>query len=75
MSSDEVAFDCTVCGDTAEFFVFERWDDDGVAAVEAEDPLCGRCVEDAEPQHLDDAYANYVFKIDPISEAFGMTAL
>lgn len=62
MSTDEVVFDCEECGDTAEFFVFERLAaDDGVGAVESDTPLCWECVANDEPRHLDQAFANYEY--------------
>ncbi len=73
----ENPFTCEVCGDReAEFWVYEHYEaPDGVGAVEAEDPLCRECVEDARPRELENAYANYLFKIEPVAEAFGMTTL
>lgn len=76
MSPDEVVFDCEACGETAEFFAFERWEaEDGVGAVESDTPLCRECVADDKPRHLDQAYSNYVYKISPVPEAFGMNTL
>jgi len=73
--ADEVEnpFDCEGCESEAEFWVYERWEaDDGVGAVESDIPVCRECVAGVEPQHIDGAYANYEFRVEPVAEAFGM---
>jgi acyl dehydratase len=78
MSSEDVEnpFDCELCSAEAEFFVQERWEaEDGLGAVESDTPLCAECASDEGPRHLDQAYANYEFRIEPVPEAFGMTTL
>jgi hypothetical protein len=73
----ENPFSCKECSDRdAVFWVYERYEaDDGVGAVEAEVPLCRECIEGVEPNHLEKVYANYEFRIEPVSEAFGMSTL
>jgi hypothetical protein len=73
----DTPFSCESCDENdAMFFVFERYEgEDGLGAVESEVALCQECIEDVGPEHLENAYANYEFKIDPVPEAFGMTAL
>jgi len=68
--------DCEHCDSEAAFWVDERYlADDGVGAVERLESVCRDCVTDATPDGLENAYANYRFKIEPIPEAFDMTSL
>lgn len=73
----ENPFSCEECSDRdAVFWVYERYEaDDGVGAVEAEVALCQECIEGVGPTELENAYANYVFRIEPVAEAFGMSTL
>ncbi|QAU11321.1 hypothetical protein EKH57_00030 (plasmid) [Halorubrum sp. BOL3-1] len=73
----ENPFSCEACDEReAVFWVFERYEAaDGVGAVEAETPLCRECVQDAGPRELENAYGNYIFKIEPVAEAFGMSTI
>jgi len=57
------------------FWVYERWSEEAGMATEHEYPLCEECIDSVGPQNLDGAYANYLFKIDTVAEAFGMTTL
>ena len=71
----ENPFSCEACDNReAVFWVYERYATDG-GAVELDAPLYRECVEDAGPRHLDDAHANYVFRIEPVAEAFGMSTI
>lgn len=75
-SMPENPFSCEVCDDCeAVFWVYERYTPDAGGAVELDTPLCRECVEDVGPRHLEDAYANYVFRIEPVAEAFGMSTI
>ena len=73
----ENPFSCERCGEReAVFWVFERYEaPDGIGAVESEEPLCRECIQDVGPSELENAYANYIFRIEPVAEAFGMTTL
>ncbi|NHX42012.1 MULTISPECIES: hypothetical protein [Haloarcula] len=71
----ENPFDCEACGDDAVFWVYERWSDEPNMATEDEYPLCDECIDGVGPQHLDAAYGQYQFKIEPVAEAFGMKTL
>jgi hypothetical protein len=70
-------YSCEDCGDReAVFWVYERYEaDDGVGAVEAEMPLCRECVQGVGPSKLENAYANYEFRVEPVAEAFGMSTI
>lgn len=64
---------CEYCAGEAVFWVTERWlAEDGVGGVERMEAVCGDCVADVEPEGLEQAYANYEFKIEAEPEAFGM---
>ena len=71
----ETTFTCEGCDADAVFWVYERWSEEAGMATESDYPLCDECIDGVGPQHLDAAYANYQFKIEPIAEAFGMTTL
>jgi len=73
----ENPFSCESCSDNgAVFWVYERYEAaDGVGAVEEEVPLCRECIEGVGPDHLEKAYANYEFRIEPVAEAFGMSTV
>ena len=62
----ENKFTCEACDNDAVFWVYERWSEETGAATEHEYPLCDECIDAAGPQHLDDAYANYLFKVDTV---------
>jgi predicted nucleic acid-binding Zn-ribbon protein len=70
-------FSCEACSENdAVVWVYERYEaDDGVGAVEEEVPLCRGCSQDVGPNHLENLYANYEFRIEPVAEAFGMSTL
>jgi hypothetical protein len=75
-SEVENPFSCESCGEEAVFWVSEQWEaEDGVGAVERETPLCRECTDGVQPKHLDQAYANYEFRVEPVAEAFGMKTL
>jgi len=64
---------CENCTEEAVFWVTERWlAEDGVGGVERMEAVCADCVEDIEPEGLEQAYPNYEFKIEAEPEAFGM---
>ena len=52
------------CNEPATFVVLERYQEEtGQGAVEAEAFLCRKHTDDEIPTHLDDAYADYVFRV------------
>lgn len=58
------------CDDPAEFVVLERYQEEtGQGAVEAKAALCQAHTAEESPTNLDDAYSDYVFRVDPIPEA------
>lgn len=60
------------CGREAAFVVLERYQDEtGHGAVEAEAVLCREHTAEESPTNLEDAYADYVFRVEPIPEAGG----
>jgi len=58
------------CDETAAFHVLERYQEDtGKGAVEAETVLCRAHTDEESPVNLDAAYSDYVFRVEPISDA------
>lgn len=58
------------CDDRAAFVVLERYQEEtGKGAVEAQTVLCREHTDDESPTNLDAAYPEYVFRVEPISEA------
>lgn len=57
------------CDDPATFVVLERYQEEtGHGAVEAEAYLCREHTDEESPANLDGAYAEYVFRVEPIGE-------
>ena len=57
------------CTDPAMFVVLERYQEEtGQGAVEAEAFLCRAHTDEESPANLDSAYADYVFRIEPIGK-------
>lgn len=58
------------CDEPAAFVVFERYQEEtGHGAVVAEAFLCRSHTAEESPTNLDGAYADYVFRVEPISAA------
>ena len=58
------------CDERAAFAVLERYQEEtGKGAVEAETVLCREHTHEESPTNLDAAYPEYVFRVEPISEA------
>lgn len=58
------------CDEPATFVVLERYQEEtGHGAVEAEAYLCREHTAEERPSNLDRAYAEYAFRIEPISES------
>jgi len=68
---------CEKCDEReAVFWVYERYEaDDGIGAVEVDMPLCRECTQGVGPQKLENAYGDYVFRVEPVAEAFGMSTI
>ncbi|MFD2373332.1 hypothetical protein [Haloarchaeobius iranensis] len=67
---------CEHCSADVEFWVYEQYlSDDGVGAVERSEAVCSECVKEVEPEALDQAHANYEYRIEPDPEAFGMSRI
>lgn len=57
------------CNEPAAFLVFERYQEEtGHGAVEAEAALCREHTVEESPTNLDSAYADYVFRVEPLPE-------
>ena len=57
------------CADPPAFAVLERYQEEtGHGAVEAEALLCPEHTADESPANLDGAYADYVFRVEPLPE-------
>lgn len=57
------------CDKAARFLVLERYQEEtGHGAVEAEAILCQEHTTEEHPTNLDSVYADYVFRVEPISE-------
>jgi hypothetical protein len=57
------------CDESAKFVVLERYQEEtGHGAVEAEANLCQRHTAEESPTNLDGVYADYVFRVDPLTE-------
>ncbi|WP_423746608.1 hypothetical protein V5735_18950 [Haladaptatus sp. SPP-AMP-3] len=57
------------CDEPAKFVVLERYQEEtGHGAVEAEARLCQRHAAEESPTNLDGVYADYVFRVDPLTE-------
>jgi hypothetical protein len=75
-SEDETPTHChrRDCDEPATFLVLERYlEETGHGAVEARVALCRDHTAEESPTRLDDAYADYVFRIEPLpgtAEAF-----
>lgn len=67
---------CKHCQQEAKFSVYELYlADDGVGAIERFEPVCKKHAAKAEPDGLDQAYANYEFRVQADPEAFGMSEI
>lgn len=57
------------CDEPATFLVLERYQEEtGHGAVEAEAFLCRTHTAEESPTNLNGAYADYVFRVEPIAE-------
>jgi len=57
------------CNDPAQFVVVERYQEDtGHGAVTAKAYLCQAHTDEESPTNLDNAYDDYVFRVDPLPE-------
>ena len=57
------------CTEPATFVVLERYQEEtGHGAVEAEAALCQEHTAEESPANLDNAYADYVFRVEPVPE-------
>jgi hypothetical protein len=57
------------CDEPAVFAVFERYQEEtGQGAVEAKALLCREHTAEEHPANLDGVYAEYVFRVEPLSE-------
>ena len=57
------------CNEPATFLVLERYQEEtGHGAVEAEALLCREHTAEESPTNLHGAYADYVFRVEPIAE-------
>lgn len=55
------------CNEPAAFVVLERYQEDtGHGAVEAKAALCAEHTAEESPTNLDSAYADYVFRVEPL---------
>lgn len=66
---DEMSTQChrRGCEEPAAFLVLERYlEESGHGAVEATAALCRAHTAEESPARLDDVYANYVFRIEPL---------
>lgn len=58
------------CTEPVEFVVLERYQEEtGQGAVEAAAFLCRDHTAEESPTNLDGAYADYVFRVEPVGEA------
>ncbi|WP_082838027.1 hypothetical protein [Haladaptatus sp. R4] len=56
------------CDEPAKFVVLERYQEEtGHGSVEAEARLCQRHTAEESPTNLDGVYADYVFRVDPLT--------
>ncbi len=56
------------CDEPATFVAFERYQEEtGHGAVEAEAFLCTEHTAEESPTNLDESYADYVFRVEPIA--------
>src|SRR6056297_2968207 len=61
------------CTERATFGVLERYQEEtGHGAVEAEAVLCQEHAAEESPTNLDDSYADYVFRVEPLQETLDM---
>lgn len=59
------------CNELATFRVVERYQEEtGHGAVTAEALLCEAHADDESPTNLDNAYPEYVFRVEPLPDAF-----
>ncbi|MFH5845239.1 hypothetical protein [Haladaptatus sp. CMAA 1909] len=57
------------CDEPAKFVVLERYQEEtGHGAVESAARLCQRHTAEESPANLDGVYADYVFRVDPLTE-------
>ncbi|WP_435157028.1 hypothetical protein [Haladaptatus sp. DFWS20] len=57
------------CNEPAAFVVLERYQEEtGHGAVDAEAFLCRKHTAEESPTNLDGVYAEYVFRVEPLSE-------
>lgn len=57
------------CNEPAAFVVLERYQEEtGHGAVEAEAFLCRKHTAEESPTNLDGVFAEYVFRVEPLSE-------
>lgn len=57
------------CAEQAAFVVVERYEEDtGHGAVEATAVLCREHTAEESPANLDGVYADYLFRVEPLSE-------
>ncbi|WP_306057466.1 hypothetical protein [Natronococcus wangiae] len=60
------------CDKPPRFVVLERYQEEtGHGAVEAEAALCREHTAEESPANLEDAYEDYVFRVEPIPDADG----
>jgi hypothetical protein len=58
------------CDEPARFLVLERYlEETGQGAVEAKAALCRGHTAEESPVNLEDAYENYIFRVEPIESA------
>jgi hypothetical protein len=58
------------CDEPAQFVVTERYQEEtGHGAVTAQAALCLAHTDEESPANLDGAYDDYVFRVDPLTEA------
>lgn len=59
------------CNELATFRVVERYQEEtGHGAVTAEALVCQAHADDESPTNLDNAYPEYVFRVEPLPDAF-----
>jgi len=57
------------CNETATFLAMERYlEETGHGAVESTAVLCREHAAEESPTNLDDAYPDYVFRVEPLSQ-------
>lgn len=59
------------CNELATFRVLERYQEEtGHGAVTAEALVCREHADDESPTNLDNAYDEYVFRVEPLADTF-----